>query len=485
MITIVGLGPAGADLLTPQTTAALAASPTVIVRTRHHPAVPELDPGRRWLDCDDLYDRAGNFEAVYATIAERVLGLAASGDVAYAVPGNPLVAEKSVVHVLSRAREAGMMCKALPALSFFDLAVVAVGMDGATLQLCDALDLRIDTQRPALIHQVFDRDSATALKERLLEWYPSSHLVTKLHALGTPSQSTRLLPLHELDHEPYSYLDSLFLPALPAIEDVRRFDGAFHIVVERLNGAEGGCPWDLEQDHDTLRKYLLEETYELLDAIESGDRECIAEELGDVLFQVLEHTAVAGREDSFTFGDITEHLSRKLIFRHPHVFGAGDAKTAAEVEQGWEALKQQEKQSKSVLEGVPRSLPALQASQSIQGRARKTGFDWPGMQGPIDKLREEVIELAEAGNANDRSDEFGDVLFVLCGIGQRLGIDAEAALRGANARFRQRFELVEQFAREDGRPMTAMQIDEIESLWQRAKRTIADGKAEAPVIGPR
>ncbi len=472
MITIAGLGPAGADLLTPQTMNVLRGGARVLVRTRHHPTVDDLDPGHAWLDCDDIYARAGDFDAVYGAIAARVLDLAVSGDVVYAVPGNPLVAERSVVYLLEAAREAGVLCNVLPALSFFDVAVASLGVDGRDFQLCDALDLRIDTQRPALIHQVHDRDSATSLKSALLEWYPAEHPIVRLRALGNASESRRDMPLHQLDHEPYSYLDCLYVPALAPIDDIRRFDGAFHVVVGRLNGADAGCPWDLEQDHDTLRKYLLEETYELLDAIESGDRDRVAEELGDVLFQVLEHTAVAAREETFTFGDVIEHLVRKLIFRHPHVFGGEEAKTAAEVEQGWEALKQQEKKSDSVLQGVPRSLPALQASQSIQGRARKIGFDWPGMEGPIEKVREEVIEFAQAENAADRSDEFGDILFVLCGIAQRLDIDAEAALRGSNARFRQRFELVERFTAAAGRPMTEMPIEVIEAMWQRAKKEI-------------
>lgn len=475
MITIVGLGPAGPELLTPQSAAVLEGASQVVVRTRHHPAVDALDPSGKWSDCDDLYAAAGEFGAVYDGIARRVLALAAERDVVYAVPGNPLVAERSVVRLLEVAREANVGTRILPALSFFDLAVTALGIEGGTLQLCDALDLRIDAQRPALIHQVHDRDSATALKTALMEWYPADHPVTRLRALGTDTETVRELPLSTLDHEAFGYLDCIYLPPLLPLDDLRRFDGAFHVVVDRLNAAEGGCPWDLQQDHDSLRKYLLEESYELLDAIDSGDRERIAEELGDVLFQVLEHTAVAAREETFTFGDVTERLSRKLIHRHPHVFGGAEAKTAEEVEQGWEQLKQQEKQSSSVLEGVPRSLPALQGSQSIQGRARKVGFDWPGMDGPIEKLREEVIELAEAQSDADRSDEFGDVLFVVCGIAQRLGIDAEMALRGANARFRKRFELVEMYVAEGGRPMTEMAIAEIEALWQRAKRQIAAG----------
>ena len=310
-----------------------------------------------------------------------------------------------------------------------------------------------------------------ALKLRLLDVYPAEHPVTVLRSLGTPEEAKRTVSLAELDHRPFGYLDSLYLPALDAIADVRRFDG-LHAIIERLH-APDGCPWDREQTHESLRPHLLEESYEALEAIDSGDPDALTEELGDVLLQVLMHAAVGERNNEFTFADVAEHISRKLISRHPHVFGDTVATTSDEVYRNWEALKQQEKPRSSVLEGVPATLPSLAASQSIQGRARRIGFDWPDIEGPLDKLAEEIGEFARAGNADEREDEFGDVLFVIANIAQRLDIDAEQALRRANMKFRARFGIVERLAAESGKDLRDLDLAGLDELWDRAKTELA------------
>ncbi len=477
MLTVVGLGPGSAALLTRQTLDLLSVVPRVILRTRHHPTVDELDGSAGWQSCDDLYITYPGFDAVYGAIAARVIAAANDGDVVYAVPGNPLVAERSVSLLLDAASQSGIEVRILPALSFIDLAAVALRIDSGNLQVCDALDFRIDPLRPALIHQVHDRDSATELKLRLLDIYPAGHIVTLLRGLGSNHEEHRTFDLAALDHLSYGYLDCLYVPAIEPLEDVRRLDGAYHVVVERLNADEGGCPWDVAQTHESLRKYLLEESYEVLAAIDEGDTDSLSEELGDLLLQVFEHVAVARREETFTMGDVTEHLVRKLIHRHPHVFGDASMRSAGEVERAWEGLKAQEKQpGTSVLDGVPKSLPALQGSQSMQSRARKTGFEWPAMAGALDKLIEEVQEFAEAeGDPAAREDEFGDILFVLAGIAGRLDIDAEQALRLANAKFRSRFSIVERYATEAGTPLETLEIEALQALWSRAKLEIAAG----------
>lgn len=471
-VTVVGLGPGGADLLTAATRDRLRSGTPVILRTRHHPTVSELAPmSDSWRDCDDLYQRSPDFDSVYFEIVQRVLAAADAGPMVYAVPGHPLVAERSVTLLLNTAAERGVGVRVLPAISFADLAAIALGRDLANIQLCDALDLRIDAQRPALISQLFDRDATTALKLRLLDIYPPEHRVTVLSKLGTNDESVHDVPLSELDHRPFGFLDSLFVPPIEPLDDLRRFDGIAY-VIERLH-APDGCPWDREQTHESLRPHLLEESYEALEAIDSGDPARLTEELGDVLLQVLMHAAVARREETFSFGDVTEHIARKLIQRHPHVFGEAIANTAEEVYQNWEALKQAEKPRTSILEGVPRTLPSLAASQSIQGRARRIGFDWPDIEGPLEKLVEEVREFAHTTNAAEREDEFGDILFVVSNIGQRLGIDAEQALRLANEKFRARFGIMERMANEGGRDLKGMTDEERDALWNAAKAELA------------
>lgn len=467
-IHVVGLGPGDPGLLTMQTADFLRGGLPILLRTRHHPTVEAMDPAT-FASCDDLYQQGASFDAVYPAVVARVIERARSGgDLVYAVPGHPLVAERTVTALLDAARAEAIEVRVYPAVSFVDAAAAALGIDVGGAQLCDALDLRIDAQRAALIAQVFDRDTCTALKLALLDIYPAEHAVTVLRASGTPGAEVRTVPLAELDHAPFSYLDSVFVPPLPAEDDIRRFDGLFAIVA-RLN-APGGCPWDREQTHASLRPHLLEESYEALEAIDSGDAERLVEELGDVLLQVLMHAAAGVREETFTFADVVEHIARKLVRRHPHVFGEAQARTADEVYQNWEALKQQEKPRSSILEGVPATLPSLAASQAIQGRARRVGFDWPDIDGPLEKLTEEVREFAAAEGASDREDEFGDVLFVVANIAQRLGIDAEQALRRANEKFRRRFGRVEALAGERAIDLRELDLAGLDALWDEAKR---------------
>lgn len=469
-IVVTGLGPGPASMLTQETAALLAGPTPVILRTRRHPTVAEISGSATWRDCDDLYAGATDFDAVYTAIVARVLDAAGHGDVIYAVPGHPLMAERSVTLLLAAARSTGVQVRVLPAVSYVDVASAALGVDFRDVQLCDALeDPRIDPRRPALISQLFDRGQASGLKLQLLEWYPADHRATVLHALGSGQESVTEVALAELDHRPWSYLDALFVPALGLEADLRRLEG-LRAIVETLH-APGGCPWDREQTHRSLRPHLLEESYEVLEAIDSGDPAQLTEELGDLLLQVLMHAEVAEREGTFTLADVVEGIAAKLIRRHPHVFGEAQGADAATVYRNWDALKRQEKPRQSILDGVPAVLPALAASQSIQGRARRTGFDWPDMAGPLDKLREEIVELAQATGPAAREDEFGDILFVAVGIAQRLGIDAEHALRGANAKFRRRFAELERMASGRGLDLAAVGVHDLLALWAEAKST--------------
>lgn len=243
-------------------------------------------------------------------------------------------------------------------------------------------------------------------------------------------------------------------------------------IVGRLHSPDG-CPWDRAQTHESLRQHLLEESYECLEAIDRGETESLVEELGDVLLQVLMHAAVGEHQGRFTLDDVAGGIARKLVARHPHVFGDAQAASAEEVSRNWDRLKRKEKPSESILEGVPASLPALAASQALQGRARRAGFDWPDIEGPLDKLREEIGELARAEDGPEREDEFGDVLFVITNVADHLGINAEQALRGANRKFRQRFSEVERLARDRGLELSDLDLAGLDRLWDEAKEALA------------
>lgn len=247
-------------------------------------------------------------------------------------------------------------------------------------------------------------------------------------------------------------------------------------IMDRLR-APGGCPWDREQTFDTIKPYLLEETYEVMDAIDARDWEGLSDELGDLLLQVVFFSQMAKEAGHFEVTDAIEAINSKLIRRHPHVFGDGDAKTSDEVLRKWDEIKAGEKAAKSkpkgLLAGVPRSLPALMEAKQIAGRAAGAGFDWNNVDEVLDKLCEELVELDGArktGSAEELQDEIGDLLFVIVNIARFLKVDPEQALRGTNSKFRRRFGHVEQSLEAQGKSPRESTIDEMEALWQEAKR---------------
>ena len=242
-------------------------------------------------------------------------------------------------------------------------------------------------------------------------------------------------------------------------------------LLERLRSPDG-CPWDREQTHSSLKRFLLEEAHEVFEAIDQEAPQRLAEELGDVLLQVLFHAQIAREAGDFAIADVLTSLRDKLVRRHPHVFGDAEVKHAREVEANWERLKQQEREDEidlSALGNIPASTPALAYGQLIQDRASRAGFDFDGIDGVLDKVVEEIREMEEASSQEERDSEFGDLLFTLVNVGRWMGIHAEDALRQANARFYGRFLQMERIARERGVSFQDMSMRQKEELWQQAK----------------
>jgi len=254
-------------------------------------------------------------------------------------------------------------------------------------------------------------------------------------------------------------------------ERLNQFDTLVDIVA-RLRGP-GGCPWDREQTHASLREALLEECYEVLEALDEGDAKRLGEELGDLLMQVVLHAQIAAEAGEFELGDIIRSINTKLVQRHPHVFGSLKVKDAGEVLINWEALKKKERETgTSMLANVPKQLPALSYSQDIQSRVARVGFDWEDIEGVIDKLAEEVREFQQADSQEKRAREFGDLLFTLVNMARRLGVDSEAALRQANRRFYRRFAYMEELCRQRGVELSKLSFDEQNALWEEAKKVV-------------
>lgn len=243
-------------------------------------------------------------------------------------------------------------------------------------------------------------------------------------------------------------------------------------IVARLRSPDG-CPWDRKQTHTSLQPFLIEECYEVLQAIEGGDPQKLCEELGDLLLQIMLHAQIALEADQFNIDDVVAGIAGKLVHRHPHVFRGAEAKEAREVELNWEVLKQEEKETEeSLLSGLPETMPALAYSQSVQRRAAAVGFDWENVDEILDKLAEEVAEIKRASSQQERVEEFGDLLFTLANIARRLNIDLETALRSANRRFCQRFKYMEQLCRERGIEINSLSLDEQNALWEEAKAKV-------------
>ena len=254
-------------------------------------------------------------------------------------------------------------------------------------------------------------------------------------------------------------------------EEMKKFD-TFAAIIARLR-APDGCPWDKEQTHQSLRENMLQECYEVLDALDTGEKEKLCEELGDLLLEIVLQAQIAKDNGEFDISDVVKGIAEKIVRRHPHIFGTKKAKTADEVQHNWEELKKQErKKDASVMESVPKHMPALAYALEIQKRAARVGFDWPDISGVIEKLTEEVKEYQEARNQKEKELEYGDLLFTLANIARREKIEPEAALREANMRFYQRFTRMEELCRERGTSFDKLSFDEQNALWEEAKRGV-------------
>ncbi len=482
-LTILGLGPGDASLLTRQAWQVLESSSEIYLRTSQHPAVAGLPTSLEVHTFDELYERLHSFEAVYTQIIEQVLELARRPQgVLYAVPGHPYVAEATCPEIIRRARQEGLPVQVIEGLSFIEPVFSALGLDPLPkLAMIDALELAaahvpsFPPDAPALIAQLYSREVANDVKLTLMEIYPDDHPTRLVHAAGTRQQLVEDLPLHAIDQSSsIGLLTSLYLPPLEAGTSFE----AFQEIIAHLR-APNGCPWDREQTHQTLRNNLLEETYEALAALDANDPTHMSEEFGDLLLQITLHAQIANEYGEFNINQLIKGIYDKIIRRHPHVFGDWKVAGVENVLQNWEKLKAAERREfqdenggkkKGLLDGIELTLPALAQAEELQARAARVGFDWPDTRGVVDKINEECQELAKAEDLVSRSDELGDLLFAVVNLARHYGVDAESALRATDSRFRSRFAHIERSAACQGKTVSDLSLDEMESYWQEAKK---------------
>jgi tetrapyrrole methylase family protein / MazG family protein len=481
-VVVVGLGPAGGDLLLPVARRAIEDVAVRFARTRHHPAVEDLvDEGVAFRSFDDLYEQARNLDEVYSGIVRALLEVARSSqEVVYAVPGNPVLAERTVALLHEKAEAGTIELELVPGLSFAELAWGRVGVDpmhgarivdGRTLTTGD-----IGIGGPLLIAQVDNAVLLSDVKLTLLEVHAPDTPVTVLDHLGLPEERVETVVLAELDHrtEP-THLTSLFVDA-PASGEVVEL--ARLLELARTLRRPGGCPWDAEQTHHSLTRYLLEEAYEVVEAVErlpartpeggvdDAAYAALEDELGDLLYQVVFHAVLAEEAGAFDMVDVARGIHDKLVRRHPHVFGDTEAETSADVMKNWEQIKKEEKGGTSLVEGISPGLPSLLYAHKLYRKAASIGLDPGDIETTIARLRTAADAISGAG-ADDIEAALGEFLAAAVAVARAHGIDAESALRGWAAHFRDQFVAMEQLAESEGVDLAAAPPAEVAALWER------------------
>lgn len=458
-VVVVGLGPAGAGLVPDVAYRTLAAASRAFVRTSRHPAVEaaaQVVPGGLE-SFDRLYEGAGTIDEVYAAIVEELVSAACAVEsgsfVAYAVPGSPFVAERTVVMLRNDGR---VTVEVLPAPSFLDLAWDRLRIDpvDAGVRLVDGASFAVEAageRGPLLVAQCHSRQILSDIKLAGDDagGEEASRTAVFLHHLGLAEEVILAVDWSELDRslEP-DHLTAVWIPemATPVAVELARLDELVHTLRAR-------CPWDQSQTHGSLARHLLEETYETLDAIEVVDAtepdvapeavDHLAEELGDLLFQVFFHAVLGGEEGRFTLADVARGVHDKLVARHPHVFGDVVADTPEDVAANWEVLKKSEKGRASVTEGIPSALPALALAAKLQRKAGSVGLELPDLDSRRRQVADGVDRLESSDTQEVRDEAMGDLLFALADLSRLMGVEPETALRTRAGRFRRQIEASE------------------------------------------
>ncbi len=479
-IVIIGLGAGTLEQLPLGIYRFLTKAENVFLRTREHPVVKELETeGYIFPSFDDTYEKHNSFEAVYEEICDRLFQLAEQQSIVYAVPGHPLVAERTVQLLLEGCEGRGIEVEIGGGQSFLDPLFQAVKVDPIEgFQLLDATSLHkdeLELRQHMIIGQIYDSFMASEVKLTLMEKLPDDYEVYIVTAAGGKEEQITKIPLYELDREvSLNNLTSVYVPPVKSEEVLYKQFSKLRQIIAELRGPNG-CPWDKEQTHHSLKKYLIEESYELIEAIDEEDIDHMIEELGDVLLQVMLHAQIGEDDGFFSIDDVIAAISEKMVRRHPHVFADSQADTAEDVVKNWQEIKKAEKGKESVtlhLEEMGKHLPNTLRAYELQKRAAKVGFDWENVEDAFLKVREELEEFEEEmkGNSSERlMQEFGDLLFAFINVARFYKINPEEALFHTNQKFIRRFTYVEERAKENGKDFADYTLMELDAFWNEAK----------------
>lgn len=478
-IYIIGLGPGSIDALTLGAVNRIRSGRKNFLRTEKHPTVKYfIDNKIDFKSYDYIYDSEEDFLSVYENIVKELKKESqAEDEINYFVPGNPMVAEKTVELLL----EDDIEVEIVSGMSFIEPMIEIVGRDPINgLKIVDGAvfdSLMVDINVDTIITQVYNRRILSEVKLILSEIYSDEHEIWLIHSAGIENEEETLkIPVFELDHtEEIGSLTSIYVPKIEKnIKNIYDFNDIMGIM-RVLRGIEG-CPWDIEQTHESIRQSLIEEAYEVVDAIDSKDVDNLCEELGDLLLQVIFHSQIAYEEGEFNPIDITSSLANKLILRHPHVFSQKYVENSTEVVYNWNKIKYANRDITTltgILKDLPR-LPALMLSFKVQDKAADIGFDWDDIQGPIDKVKEEFHEVMEAMDLYGKEDErvegeVGDLLFAVVNLSRFLSVNPEVALNRTIKKFINRLEIMEVKSEEMGKKLDDLNLQELDQLWNMAK----------------
>lgn len=481
-IYCLGLGAGDLDQLPLGIYKMLKGEEPVYLRTVDHPVIKELKKeGMHFASFDSIYEKHDSFEEVYEEICSTLLQLAKRQSIIYAVPGHPLVAERTVQLLLQRGTENGVQIEISGGQSFLDPLFGALHIDPIEgFQLLDATRFKqdeIEIRQHLIISQVYDTFTASEVKLTLMEKLPDEYNVYIVTAAGSKDEVIKRVPLYELDREvAINNLTSVYVPPVTDELVLYKEFSKLREIIASLRGPNG-CPWDKKQTHVSLKKYLIEEAYEVIEAIDEEDYDHMIEELGDVLLQVMLHAQIGEDDGYFSIDDVIQGISEKMVRRHPHVFGDVHADTAEDVVRNWEEIKKQEKgedEESSLLKNVGGThLPNLMRAYELQKEAAKVGFDWEKVEEAWDKVKEEIqefeIEMNKVNQDDNLVKEFGDILFALVNISRFYKFNPEEALFSTNQKFLRRFSFVETKVKESGKKFEDFTLMELDEFWNEAK----------------
>lgn len=480
-ITVVSLGPGDPKLLTLQTLDILRKSRHLILRTSRHRTADWLqEEGVIFTDFDALYDEYEDFNQLHAEMARLLWAEAAEHALTFAVID---AQTDGAVRALRASCPEDARVTILPGITMADscMALLPESFEQSgsvrVLPAMDAVQAAPDPATPQLITEIFDRVLASDLKLRLADLYGDEAEVVLFPSSVKINRKPLVIPLMELDRQrTYDHTVCLYIPAMD-LHHRERF--CFDDLLQVMHTLRQQCPWDGEQTHESLRKYLIEEAYEAVGAIDEDDMDHLADELGDVLLQIAFHADIAQEVGEFSISDVTTAIVRKMIYRHAHIFGNVHCDTAEEVTQSWEKLKKAEKgltTQASVLADVSQGLPALMRAYKVQKKAAQVGFDWDDAIGALPKIHEEADEvLAELEAGRDPGEELGDLLFSCVNVARLAGLEPELLLKAATEKFIRRFTAMENLVISDEKSLEGLTLAEMDVYWNRVKADQKNG----------